>query len=257
MTTSRVQVSKFLSAQTAAITSESRFVPAAGIPRKYFLAAAAPILLAAGGCKVSSSQPITLGYAIQERETAVADLSGCTIAITPFLDGRTDPYVYKKRLVLAEGQNAGVWLANALKVELEHAGATVVALPKGATPGGGRAISGHVTLIRAQPTGWHLGGILAALIGTGYMPHVSTTVEYYEEGVPVLSKQYDIKKNVPSNAGLVIMVGVPPAHTEVPKALAIVLKELIREKIIPELAAAIKDDGLVAYSTLTKDGELP
>jgi len=181
------------------------------------------------------------------------NLSDITIGVVPFQDGRTDPYLYRRSLVLAEGQNAGVWVANALKLELEHAGATVQALPFGAPPSSGKQVTGQVALLKAEATGWHLGGIFAVLIGTGYKPHIALTVQVYEDGVPIHSRQYDIKKNVPSDPGRVLIWGFPPAQRDVPVAFGVVLKKLIREQIMPDLVTVLRE--VHSDSTAAAQGE--
>lgn len=193
------------------------------------------------GCAAPPAQKVALQYALAERENVPTRLSGLNIGIVPFQDGRTDPYLYRKELVLAEGQDAGVWIANAMKLELEHAGATVEALPAGTPPTSGRHLTGQVGLMKAQATGWGLGGILAALIGTGYEPHITVSMQLHEEGVPVLSRQYDLQQNVPSDPGFVLMFARPPAVRDVPPAFGVVLKKLIREQMIPDLAKAIRE----------------
>lgn len=196
------------------------------------------------GCASGPPTPVSLHYALAERENVSTDLAGVTIGIVPFQDGRTDAYLYRRSLVLAEDQDAGVWIANAMKLEFEHAGATVEALPPGAPPSTGKQITGQVALLKADATGWHLGGILAALIGTGYKPHIALTVHLHEEGVPVYSRQYDLKKNVPSDPGHVLMWGFPPAQRDVPVAFGVVLKKLIREQIMPDLTDTLRDSSL-------------
>jgi len=210
-------------------------------------------IVLSSGCASGPPTPVSLHYALAERENVSTDLSGVTIAIVPFQDSRTDPYLYRRSLVLAEGQDAGVWIANALKLELEHVGATVEALPPRAPPSRGKQLTGQVALLKAHATGWHLGGILAALIGTGYKPHIVLTVQLYEEGIPTYSRQYDLKKNVPSDPGHVLMFGFPPAQRDVPVAFGVVLKRLIREQIMPDLVRTLR--GVRPDSTAAARGE--
>jgi len=190
------------------------------------------------GCSTAKPQPVSLTYTVAQNEKTATSAADLQMAIIPFKDARTDPFLYRKSLKLASGQDAGVWMANAIRVEVERAGGSVEALPADTPPTTGRVVTGRINLLKAEATGWHLGGILAALIGTGYKPHISASIVVYDQGVPVLSKQYDIKRNVPSNAGHVIMWGFPPAHRDVPVAFGKVLKKLIREQVVPDLAAA-------------------
>lgn len=204
-------------------------------------------MTAVSGC-AAAGRPTTvaLRYEVAQNEKGKTQLPGEPIGLVPFQDARSDPYLYRQSLRLAEGQDAGVWLANAMKLELEKAGGTVEALPADAPVTSGRIISGRVCFLKAEPTGWHLGGILAALIGTGYMPHITVSVQLSEEGIPVLTRDYDIKKNVPSDAAGVILWGFPPAERDVPVAFGVVLKNLIREQILPDLAQALSERSTVS-----------
>lgn len=215
-----------------------------------------PAILAivlSSGCASGPPTPVSLTYALAERENVSTNLSGIAIGVVPFQDGRTDSYLYRRSLVLAEGQDAGVWIAKAMKLELEHAGATIEALPAGTPPSSGKQLTGQVALLKADATGWHLGGILAALIGTGYKPHIALTVQLHEEGVPIHSRQYDLQKNVPSDPVRVIMWGFPPAQKDVPVAFGVVLKKLLREQIIPDLVRALRE--VPSDSTAAARGE--
>jgi hypothetical protein len=193
------------------------------------------------GC-ATQTVPVALQYQLAANEEVKTPLSGVTIGIAPFQDSRTDPYLYGRQLVLAEGQNAGFWVSNALKAELEHAGATVTALPPDTPPNTGRQLVGQVAVLRARGTGWAPGGIIAAIIGTGYAPQITLSVRLLEEGVPLLARQYDLQKNVPSDAFAVLMVGRPGPGRDVPVAFSIVLKNLIREQILPDIAKAIREE---------------
>lgn len=250
-TTSDTGARPCLTSLTARTTLRSR-----GAMRKRAAVSVAGLILAvsvAGGCAAPPAKPIALHYVLAERENVSTRFSGTTIAIVPFADGRTDPYLYRRELVLAEGQDAGVWVANALKLELEHNGATVEALPAGTPPANGTHLTGQVGLLKAEATGWGLGGVLAALIGTGYAPHVTISMQVYEEGVPILSRQYDLQQNVPSDPGFVLMFARPPAERDVPPAFGVVLKKLIREKMLPDLETAIREPAAESPASARRD----
>ncbi len=199
------------------------------------------ILVCASGCTVPEV-PVSLSYSLADNEKVAVSLAGVQFGLVPFRDTRTDKYIYGKHLVLAEGQDAGVWVANALKLEMEHAGAEVVALPAATSPSSGRQVGGQVAVLKSEGTGWAPGGILGAIVGTGYQPQIVLSVQLTDEGVPLLSRQFDLKRNVPSNPAAVWLFGRPPPVDDVPPAFAVVLKELIREQILPEIAKCVRSD---------------
>ncbi len=144
----------------------------------------------------------------------------------------------RNQLVLAQGENPGAWIANALELELEHAGARVQLLPAGTSTATGLGLTGEVALLTAEPTGSNmLPGLLSVATGMGYEPHIRMNLQLHEDGVLKLNRQYDIQENVPSDALHVWLVGRRPhAFRDVPAAFGTALKKLIREQVLPDLA---------------------
>lgn len=184
--------------------------------------------------------PVSLSYQVADNEKVTASLSGWRVTLTPFQDVRTDKFIYGKHLVLAEGQDAGVWVANALKLELEHAGAEVEPLAAGETPASGCHLTGQVAVLQSEGTGWAPGGLLSILVGTGYQPQIVLSVQLTEEGIPLLSRQFDLKRNVPSSPAALMLRGRPWPAEDVPPAFAVVLKELIQKQITPEITKCVQ-----------------
>ena len=188
------------------------------------------------GC---TPQPVVLDYKVApvtEHDTVAVNLSGQTLTVSPFADARTTNVVVDKR-PLREGDNIGIWIANALQMELSQAGAKVDKLPAGERPATGKHISGRVNQVKSERYGWGPGGFIAAAIGTGYSANIDLTVDLMIDAVQVLSKEYRINKKVNANAAEVILVG---GHGDVTKALQISLCELIRTQILPDIANEVK-----------------
>ena len=189
------------------------------------------------GCQMPAPTPVVIDYKILQNDSPAADLQGKSISITPFADARTDDTIIGKR-VLRDGDDIGIWVANALRLELEHAGARVDTLESGARPAEGDHVSGRVNKVKCVFYGWAPGGVLAAIIGTGYSANMDITLDLIKNGIPVLSKQYSIKKKVNSDAFKVIMVGA--GGDDITKTLEIGLREVIRTQIFPDIIDAIE-----------------
>ena len=213
------------------------------------------------GC-VSSKEVIhnpefTLEYKLLEKGKPRFDLGGKVIFIAPFTDMRTDKVVYKwegkvPRMIppfvdrtqvfwrSRKGDDPGIWVANALCLELERVNADIDRLSTDARPASGNFICGRVNILKAAPYGWQAGGLIAAVTGTGYSATININLEIIRDGVGIVSKTYSIKKKLNSDAFDVIMVGSNAAKT-IPKALELALRELIQTQIMADVDMALRD----------------
>ena len=198
-------------------------------------------ILFLNGCATTAQKPIemALDYPFVQDQTLQMNLQGYTVTIVPFVDMRTDKTVYPN-IVMREGDDSGIWVANALKVELEHLGCKVDTLSAGDRPVSGSYVTGRVNVMKATSTGWQGGGLFSALSGAGASAHIDVNVDFVREGITIFVKQYEIKKRVVGNTFAAVMVG-PDTANDVKKAFQIALRELVRTKIIPDIDSAFKE----------------
>ncbi|MFH0965040.1 MAG: hypothetical protein V2A58_13655 [Planctomycetota bacterium] len=204
------------------------------------LAAFSLMLLLGGGCAASKPVQVALDYSPARNEPVTASLSSYKLSIEPFTDARTSKYLWSNRMIMREGDDAGVWVANAMRAELENAGAAVEALGAGARPSKGTHVSGRVNVLNATQTGWAAGLLGAATAGLS--AHIDLNVEVMTDGIPVLTQQYSIRRKVHSNPVGVWLVGQSVTH-EVPPALQKALRELIRSQVLPDIQRALSELG--------------
>jgi len=196
------------------------------------------IILIYLGCAIKPV-PIVLDYNPSTYSSlSIKNLGDKQIIIKPFDDLRTDKFLYA-HFVMREQDDAGIYVANAIKIELEKIGAKVDTIEKEDRPTQGFIISGRVNQLKARASGWMLGGIIAALIGTGFSANIDITIEYVKDGISINIKQYHISKKVRSNAAKVILVG-PDVSTDVPKSFQITLQELIQKQILSDISLLVE-----------------
>lgn len=190
------------------------------------------------GCATTPPKPIpvTLDYRSDVGQPTAANFSGQRISIAPLDDARQNKLLFGN-IAMREEDDAGTWVANAIRLELEKAGAQVDALNPGSRPATGIFISGRVNDLQAVQTGWSPGGLLGALTA-GYTMKYNMTVEVVREGIPVQTKQYNYSKNLKGDAFANFMGGAQPIQ-EIPPRFQDGLRELIRSQILPDIAAAI------------------
>jgi len=190
------------------------------------------------GCAMPPKE-VVLDYALAPSEQPVASMQGLGITISPFADARTNTHLYRRMLVMREQDSAGIWVANALRMELERAGARIDAVEEGVLPRQGHHLSGRVNIVEASPVGWQPGGLLGVLTGSGYVAHINLLVQFFENGVPLLSKQYNCKRRYRTDAAKTILVGQDPSQ-DVPRALQEALRGLVVHELLPDVVAAAK-----------------
>lgn len=211
------------------------------------------------GCAFRWPHPVMqvkLTYEIPEREKSTIDLSAVRIHVVPFQDHRTNEYLYdhndhmdpfmreRRRVMLEEGESAGTWIARALALELELAGAQVEVNPTGTSSTTGYELSGEVTHLSAKPSGVDVGlWPIALATGMGFKGHIKLKLQLRDGSSSTLARDYEMVKNIPSDAAYVIFLGRPQAYDGrhgVPKAFSKLLKQVIREQILPDLVQACK-----------------
>lgn len=189
-----------------------------------------------GGCETPQPIPIALDYSVRPADQPAADLHGLRLTLAPFADSRTNRFLFHQWLVMREGDDAGVWVANAIKNELEYAGASVEPVERGVRPLQGVHMDGQLNVLTSEQHGWTMGGVLG-MATAGITAKLDLTVEVLEDGVPSYTKQYAGSTKYKSEAG--VFFGQQP-QLDVPRALPEALRELVRTKIIPDLAEAMK-----------------
>ena len=193
------------------------------------------------GCATPPPTQVALDYKMVEKGAGCVDLSGHRICITPFEDARTNKLLYKKHLIMREGDDAGIWVANAIRMELEGCGAQVDTLEAGVRPSTGVLVSGRTNVLKATASGWQPGGLLGAATA-GFYVQIDMNVELSQDGVPLLSKQYNIKKRKHSNPVGVWLLGASPS-VDVPPAFQVGMRKLIRDEILPDMESALMGTG--------------
>jgi hypothetical protein len=183
------------------------------------------------GCATPKPIPVTLDYSSAVGDPASVNLAGSRVTVSPFDDVRQSKFLVGM-IVMREGDDAGTWVANALRLELERVGAQVETVSAGSRPATGTLLTGRVNDLHAVQTGWSPGGLLGAMTA-GYTLKYNMTVEVMKEGIPVQTKQYNYSKNLKGDAFKNFMGGAQPI-SEIPPRFQIGLRELIRTQVIPD-----------------------
>jgi hypothetical protein len=190
------------------------------------------------GC---SSQPVVTNLALDyqpvKKNLSDIDMSDNAFGISPFSDARDDKVLFSDKrniLMMREEDNPGIWVANAIRLELERDGAQVTPLGPGSRSRTGNFISGRVNVLEAMPYGMPGFGLISVASGVGYSAHINLNVEVLRDGIPVLSQVYDIKKKVSNEALDTYFYGTTPKKT-IPKALEIALREMLQTQILPDI----------------------
>ena len=114
-----------------------------------------------------------------------------------------------------------------------------MSLEYGKRPASGYFISGRVNVLKAT-AGWR-GGLMAVAAGSGYTVNIDVNIETLDDGINILSRQYNIKKSVPSDALDTWLIGGGITIKELPKVSEVALRELLRTQILPDIHASLND----------------
>jgi hypothetical protein len=191
------------------------------------------------GCATTPPKPIpvTLDYRSDVGQPTAANFSGQRISIAPLDDARQNKLLVGN-IAMREEDDAGTWVANAIRLELEKAGAQVDALNHGSRPATGIFISGRVNDLQAVQTGWSPGGLVFGVVfRSGYTLKYNMTIEVVKEGIPVQTKQYNVAKHLDNS--LLRSIGGAAPVSDIPPHFQDGLRELIRSQILPDISTAI------------------
>ncbi len=184
------------------------------------------------GCGVSR---VPLDYDVSDSGPAANLFQGREFTIEPFEDLRQSPMI-GDRMVLREGDDAGFWVANAIRLELERFGAKPKTVAGGARPATGYHVMGSVNIIESEKTGWQLGGLLSLLTGSGAEAHINLSTTLLKDGRVLRSHTYDSFEEIENSTGRKLFIG----GTDIPGALQAALKSVLRKQLIPDLRKDVR-----------------
>lgn len=186
------------------------------------------------GC---ATQPVrvALDYDVHTKGSPTCVLSGKAFTIEPFDDARTNKLI-SRNMMMREEDDAGLWIANAIRLELEQAGAQPLAVQKGVRPSAGYHLSGKVNIIESHTTGWQPGGLLGVLTESGANAHMNVTTVLLKDGIEYQTHTYDSSAKIKNSAARNIFIG----GTDIPGALEAALQKMIRNQLIPDLQNDLK-----------------
>lgn len=185
---------------------------------------------------------LALDYEVLEKNRPDIDMSDYTFGISPFTDARDDKNLFVEKrsiMMMREDDNPGIWVANAIRLELERSNAQVTPLEAGTRSRTGDFISGRVNVLEAKPYGLANFGLLSVAAGTGYSSHININIDVLRDGISVFSKAYDIKKKVGSGALDTYFYGATPKKT-IPKAFEVALREMIQTQVLRDIDQALR-----------------
>lgn len=137
---------------------------------------------------------------------------------------------------LRPGDDPGIWVANALRYELERQGAHVVALPDGYARFRGVMVRGRLNYLSGMLVGYY-GGLGALVTGAGHTVHVNLVLEVVDNGVPVMQRVYDLEHHVLADPLIAYLFGIGPAGLA--KAIPVTVATLLRQQILPDIGAIV------------------
>jgi hypothetical protein len=196
------------------------------------------VMVVLSGCSKIDTEYVRFYYFAPKPETIPVNRSAIPIGIVPFQDCRTDGLLYRYywfTYELENGEDPGIWVANALRLEFQLRGVPVYALPKDHTPTSGRVVTGQINGLVSQGVTWWITPI-PPVYSTEYRPAISFSVSYYEDGVPILSRQYSIK-----NSESHMYAGDAHPDPFIAISFANALAKLLREQVLPDLEQAMRD----------------
>jgi hypothetical protein len=210
------------------------------------------LLPIAPGCAEQQPPPVFLQYEALEREKLTNSLSGSTIGIVPLRDQRTDPCVlrfFNEPSFLADSEDPGIWVANAIRLELEREGATVIAFPAGTAPTSGLVLTGQVNILAGSGTMW-ITPIPIVPSLEEYRPQINAMITVFDEGIPVFSRLYNIKTKEVYAPALQGQISDYGAH-----ALGQALRKLVCGQVLPDLEQVLRSAQSVPTKTQTPELE--
>jgi hypothetical protein len=185
--------------------------------------------------------PVSLMYEPPQTEPA-RTLSGAQVAMTPFEDARTEQMLMNRGsgFVVAEGEDVGFWVGNALAIELERAGATVEKLDRGAEPQTGVLITGRVNRLQCMTTGFRGGGLLVKAISPDkWHADVNITVQVTQAGVTLHNKNYERRGEFQQDVVSSWFLGANDIQG-IRRALSAGLQELFTEQVLPDIERVVR-----------------
>jgi|GEM_PF-3277905 len=194
-----------------------------------------PLVLAlAFGC-ATAPREISLDYSVIDSDLGENFLRGLKFTIEPFDDARTNKLI-ANNAVMKKGEDAGLWIANAIYLEAKRAGADVLKVQKGVRPAEGYHLRGKVNVIESMLTGWQLGGLLGVISKSGLKAHINVTISILKNGLEYKTHTYDEDIKTTNSALRNMFSG----GTDVQGSLQLALGKLVTEKIIPDLKRDIQ-----------------